>query len=484
MQRLRQSGTPPAGLLCLVVLLSAGMLAGCAVSTGRVTADAVLPVHYPGVTADENASAASLPWQEVFRDPHLQALIRQALAYNRDLQLATARVAEARALYGIQEAGSRPGLELNTAAARGRTPADLSITRQAQVAGEYSVNAGLIAYEIDFWGRVKSLREAALAQYLATDEARQAFETSLIALVANAHLTALELDERIRLARKTLASREESWRIMQKRSETGAGSDLELREVETLVYGARSELALLERQRAQTGALIRQLVGHAPVDAPPARPLDQQELTRPLPAGLPSALLTNRPDLRAAELRLRASQASIRAARAAFFPGIVLTGTAGTASAELGGLFAGGSGSWNFMPVLRMPLFDGGRTQANLDLATARQLVAVADYESVIQTAFREVADALAASHWLGVQVVEQQSRLRAESERTRLARLRYERGVSSYLNVLDAERALFVAEQTLVQVQRAQMAATVDLYKALGGGQASAGSDNNKEQP
>ena len=185
MQRLRQSGTPPAGLLCLVVLLSAGMLAGCAVSTGRVTADAALPVHYPGMTADENASAANLPWQEVFRDPHLQALIRQALAYNRDLQLATARVAEARALYGIQEAGSRPGLELNTAAARGRTPADLSITRQAQVAGEYSVNAGLIAYEIDFWGRVKSLREAALAQYLATDEARQAFETSLIALVAN-----------------------------------------------------------------------------------------------------------------------------------------------------------------------------------------------------------------------------------------------------------------------------------------------------------
>lgn len=162
----------------------------------------------------------------------------------------------------------------------------------------------------------------------------------------------------------------------------------------------------------------------------------------------------------------------------------MLTGTAGTASAELGGLFAGGSGSWNFMPVLRMPLFDGGRTQANLDLATARQLVAVADYESVIQTAFREVADALAASHWLGVQVVEQQSRLRAESERTRLARLRYERGVSSYLNVLDAERALFVAEQTLVQVQRAQMAATVDLYKALGGGQAGAGSDNNREQP
>ena len=405
-----------------------------------------LPQTY--ALAPEAAAQRPASWDALFADPHLRALITSALAHNRDLRVAVARVAEARAAYDIQEAAGRPAVELGAAGTRSRTPADLSVT-----------------------GRDKSLNEAALNQFLATDEARQAFELGLVAQLANSYLLGRELDERIVLARMALATREESFRIMRRRAEVGSSSDLELRQVESLLLNTRGELAALERQRAQNDALLVQLSGHAPAPEAPPAPLAEQGLEGALPPGLPAELLTRRPDLRAAEKRLAASQASIRAARAAFLPNITLTGFGGSSSAELDGLFRGGASTWSFTPALRLPLFDGGRNRANLSLAEARRLVAVADYEASIQAAFREVADALAARHWLAAQVREQQALVATESDRARLATLRFERGVSSYLDVLDAQRALFTAEQALVQLRRAHMASTVNLYKALGGG-------------
>lgn len=429
-----------------------------------------LPAHYPD-TADAGAAPDLPGWRALFADARLRALVEAALAHNRDLQVAVARVAEARAQFGIQEAASLPGIDLTAVGERGRTPADLSVTRAPQIASQYRAGALMLAYEVDFWGRVRSLNAAALAQFLATDEARRAFTLSLVAQVAQAHLLALELDERIDLAGRALATREESFRIMRRRAEVGSSSDLELRQAESLLVSTRGEQAALERQRAQNAALIQQLTGHAGGALPAAASLDGQGLEAPLPAGLPAALLTRRPDIRAAEQRLVASHARVDAARAAFLPNITLTAFGGGASAELDGLFRGGASAWNFVPMLRMPLFDGGRTRAALNLAEAREEVAVADYERTVQDAFREVADALAARRWLAVQVAEQRNLVAAEADRARLAGLRFERGASSYLDVLDAQRALFSAEQALVQLRRAHMGSTVTLYKALGGG-------------
>lgn len=447
-------------------------LAACTTAPIEAPPDPALPLRYPGLGQAADEPGADLGLKTLFADPHLLASIDAALAHNRDLKLALARVAEARALYDIQDASGRPAIDLGASGTRSRTPADLSLTGGTTVAGQYRAGANVVTYEIDFWGRVRSLKEAALAVYLATDEARRAFQISLVALVANAHLQARELDERIALAQKTLASREESYRIMRRRVEVGSSSELELRQVETLLVSTRGELAALERQAAQNDVRLQQLTGYAPGPLPPPAPLAGQGLERDLRPGLPAELLTRRPDIRAAEQRLAAANANIRAARAAFLPNVTLTGFAGTASAELDGLFQGGSGSWSFMPSLRLPLFDGGRTRANLELVEARKDAAIADYEATIQAAFREVADALAARQWLAVQVREQQSLVTAESERARLATLRYERGVSSYLEALDAQRALFAAEQALVQLRRARTSSTVDLYKALGGGQ------------
>ena len=455
----------------LIGLVSA--LAGCT-TTPPPAPVTDLPPQYAATTegaATPLADPALPALHTMFPDPRLQASITAALAHNRNLRLALARVAEAAALYDIQTAAARPGVELGASGTRSRTPADLTVSGRTTVAGQYRAGVNLLAYEIDFWGRVRSLNEAALAQYLATDEARRAFETTLIAQVANTYLLARELDERIALAQQTLASREESFRIMRRRVEVGVNSELEQRQVETLLLATRSELAALQRQAAQADTLLTQLTGHAPLAAPPPRPLTGQGLDAEIAPGLPAALLTRRPDIRAAEQRLAAAQANVHAARAAFFPNIVLTASGGTASAGLDGLFQAGSGSWSFTPSLRMPLFDGGRTRANLNLAEARQIAAVADYEATVQTAFREVADALASRHWLSRQLAEQDALLRAESERARLASLRYERGASSYLDVLDAQRAQFAAEQARVQLLRAGMSATVELYKALGGG-------------
>lgn len=446
-------------------------LAGCA-SMAPPYAPPPLPVaaQYPE-TDPAGAHAADIAWQAYFADPRLQALIAQALASNRDIRIAALRVEEARAAYGIQRAEQFPTIALGASGSRARVPGDLSVTGRPMTSAQYQTGLNVSAWELDFWGRVRSLKDSALQTLLASDEARRAVGVALVAQVANGYLSLRELDERVALARATVDSRAESLRIFTRRFEVGSISKLDLTQVETLLSQALSLSAQLEQARAVQAHALAQLVG-GPVDlTPDTRRFDDASVLQPLHAGLPSALLTQRPDLMAAEYQLRAAQANIGAARAAFFPTISLTAAYGTASAELSGLFDSGSGAWNFAPRLVLPIFDAGRIRANMDLAEVRRDVAVANYEKSVQGAFREVADALSNRRWLALQVDIGKTTLAAQSERARLAKLRYDNGAAPYLEVLDAQRDLLTVEQQLVQTRRALLSSQVSLYAALGGG-------------
>jgi len=459
-------------------MLALLMAAGCVSMAPPYSRPALpVPAAYDAPAArPAELSASHIPWRTYFSDPALQALIDTALANNRDLRTALARVQEARALYGIQRADQFPTVGVQADGTRARVPGDLNLTGQPQVSSQYQVGLGLASWELDFWGRVRSLKDAALQNYLATDAAAQAATLSLITQVADSYLTLRELDERLELTRETIASRAESLRIFRRRFEVGAISKLDLTQVETLWQQARALGADLERIRAEQAHALALLVG-APLNLPvQAEPLDDTAVMREIPAGLPSDLLVNRPDIVAAEHQLQAANANIGAARAAFLPSITLTGAFGTASAELDGLFSGASRAWNFAPSISLPIFDAGRRQSALDLAEARRDQAVAGYEKTIQAAFRDVSDTLSARHWLAEQVEVLRATVAAQTERARLAQLRYDHGASPYLEVLDAQRDLLAAQQTLVQTRRALLSSRVGLYAALGGGtQASA---------
>lgn len=458
----------PAALLALLV-------SGC-VSLAPDYDRPALPV--PATYAPEDAGAATpataaaeIAWRSYFPDPVLQGLISTALDNNRDLRNALLRVEEARALYGIQRADQFPTIGVQADGSRARVPGDLNFTGQPQVSSQYQVGVGMASWELDFWGRVRNLKDAALQNYLASDAAARAATLSLIAEVADSYLSLRELDERLALTRETIASREESLRIFRRRYEVGSISKLDLTQVETLWQQAKALGADLEQARAEQGHALELLVG-APLDLPRLPPrLDDDAVMRDLPPGLPSELLVNRPDIVAAEHRLKASNANIGAARAAFLPSITLTGAFGTASAELDGLFSGGSRAWNFAPSISLPIFDAGRRSATVDLAEARRDQAVSSYEQTIQVAFKDVSDALSARRWLAEQVEVLRATVAAQSERARLAQLRYDHGASPYLEVLDAQRDLLAAQQKLAQTRRALLSSRVRLYAALGGG-------------
>ncbi|MBP6578973.1 MAG: efflux transporter outer membrane subunit, partial [Acidovorax sp.] len=321
-----------------------------------------------------------------------------------------------------------------------------------------------------FWGRVRSLNDAALQNYLASDAARRAVTLGLIAQVAQSELALRELEERLLLAHQAIASRKESLRIFQRRVDVGSASRLNLTQVQTLLSQAEALGAQLEQARAQQANALALLVG-APVGPTPATVrLDTLQMP-PLRVGLPSDLLAQRPDIMAAEHQLRAAQAQIGAARAAFFPRVALTGSLGTASAELGGLFDSGSQAWTFSPTISVPLFNGGRLRNNLNLTEVRRDIAVANYEKTVQGAFRDVSDALVAREALAAQLAIAQDARAAQSERARLSQLRYDHGAAAFLEVLDAQRDLLVADQQVVQLRRALLSSQVSLYAALGGG-------------
>jgi multidrug efflux system outer membrane protein len=412
-------------------------------------------------------------WQQYFPDPKLQALIRIALDNNRDLRVATARIAEAKALYGIQQADRLPNLNLSASRTASKTPAGASISGSDLNTQRYDVAVGLVSFELDFWGRVSSLNTAAKNSYLATEAAQRAFRLSLISDVANAYLATLELSERTRLADNTVAGRKENRDLLAQRREVGVASELDYLQAEGSYQAAVADRASLVQQQAAASNLLDLLLGKSVAsikDLPEGRTLSRQELKSNLLAGLPSDALLARPDVQAAEYRLIAANANIGAARAAFFPRITLTGSAGTASRSLSGLFDAGNGAWSFQPALVQPLFDAGRNSANVDLARARKVIAVADYERTIQQAFREVADLLSARDTIQEQLTAQRANAQVQNQRLKLVEARYNAGVANHLEVLDAQRDAFAAEQGALQTERLSLNVGTQLYKALGG--------------
>lgn len=455
-----------------IALLGTLFIAGCSLAPKYERPAAPVAASWPEDGAPGNRMAHELDWRSYFTDAQLQSLISMALEHNRDMMIAVARVAEVKAQFGIANADRLPNVDAVAGRSVARTPADLSSTGRAMTTQRYDVNLGITAFELDFWGRVASLSESARAAYLATEEARRAFRLSLISDVASAWFALLEAEERVAIARETSASRDESLKLIARRRDVGLAGDLEYLASEGALQSARAEQASLERQRSAAANALTLLTGRPQggIDAS-GRKLADQGLVADLAAGLPSEVLTRRPDVLAAEQRLMAANANIGAARAAFLPRLSLTAAFGTASRALSGLFDDGSGAWTFAPVLRLPLFDAGRLSANADLAEARKVIAVAEYERTVQQAFREVADLLAARDRLATQLAALEAAEKAQAERQRIVEARYGAGIASYLEVLDAQRERFAAQQSVVATRRALLAAAAQLYKALGGG-------------
>jgi multidrug efflux system outer membrane protein len=461
-----------------VLIASLLFVTGCSFAPRHVRPELASPPEYPSEYAgnvEAGTGAPDVPWREFIADERLESLIATALEHNRDLAIFTARIDEARGLYRIQGAERFPSVGASADAFRTRSgPAASggSAGGDPVTFDRYSLGVGVPGFELDFWGRVRNLSEAARSQFLATVQAQRAFQLSLIRQVASTYLASVETAERVRLAEATVESRREGLRIAQVRFEAGITSGLDYRQAESLLRQAETQLAGLRMAQAQLDNALAVLVGAPAGDTLPApRPLTDQASDVILAPGLPSELLLSRPDIIAAEEQLRAARANIGAARAAFFPSISLTGNLGFASTELDDLLGDDGLTWTFGPSVNLPIFDGGRRRGNLTVAEAREDIAVANYEVTVQEAFREVADALAGRRFLAEQVAAQERATQAQREIAELARTRYDEGVVGYLEVLDAERNLFTAEQALLQLRRAEVENLVTLYVVLGGG-------------
>ena len=463
----------------LAAAVSAALLAGCvSLAPDYARPAAPVPGQWPSGPAYENVgtpaehAAADIAWSDFFEDARLRKLIELSLANNRDLRVSALNIEKARALYQIQRADLFPTVNATGAGSGSRTPASLSSTGEAITARQSSVTVGFSSYELDFFGRVQSLKDQALQNFLATEQARRSAQISLVAEVANAYLALAADRERLQLAQDTLESEHSTYAITQRRFELGAASELAVRQAQTSVETARRDVALYISQVAQDRNALALLVGTpVPSELEPAAPLAEVSSMAELPTGLPSELLQRRPDVVQAEYLLKGANANIGAARAAFFPSITLTASAGTASNQLEGLFKAGSGVWNFAPQINVPIFDMGRNRANLDAAKVDQQIQLAQYEKAIQSAFREVADALASHGTLDEQLAAQEALVDATNVSHKLSLARFDKGVDSYLAVLDSQRSLYAAQQTLITVRLARLANQVTLYKVMGGG-------------
>jgi outer membrane protein, multidrug efflux system len=461
-------------LAAVVVSVLSGCMVGPdyqrpALPSPAVFRDTAAPAAPPDPT-----SLGDLQWFEVFKDDQLQALIQAALVANYDLRDAVARVNEARANLGITRSEQFPTItaSADTTTVRlsknGLTPVPANVNRDRTVGG---VVLNLLSFEVDVWGRLRRATEAARAQVLAAEDTRQAVLTTLVSDVATAYFDLLELDKELEIAQRTLASRQDSLRLIQVRQQGGIATLLDVRQGEQLVYSAAAVIPDTERLIEQTENQIRLLLGQPPGDVPRGQPLTAQVQPPAVPPGLPSALLERRPDIRAAEQTLIAANANIGGAKAAYFPTISLTGLLGYESNQLSSLFKGASSKWQFVPQVTQPIFTAGRITSQVHLAEAQQQSALIQYEKAIQTAFREVSDALVQYRRVKEIRTQQALLVTALRDRSQLAYMRYRGGVDTLLNALDADRDLFDAELSLAQTERNELLALVQLYKALGGG-------------
>ncbi|MDM0022821.1 efflux transporter outer membrane subunit [Variovorax saccharolyticus] len=455
------------------------VLVGCSLQPLYQRPAAPVAAFYPtgeGYGTARPASASLPPasetgWRDILTDKRLQQLVEIALRNNRDLRVAVLNVVKVQAQYRIHRSDMFPQLSVYGQGSKSRTPGTLEQSGKPLVV--HSATAGLsVAWEVDLFGRLQSLTDAAFEQYMASAHARQAAEILLVSQVASQYLATLSSDERLVVTRDTLDAATNALAIVQRRFEVGTASDLDVSQAQTLVEQAKGNEAEQLRLKAQALNALVLLIGEPmPLTLAPSTPLSEQAIRDDVPAGLPSDLLTRRPDILEAEALLRAENADIGAARAAFFPRIALTGSFGLASSTLGGLFDGGSGAWAFVPSLAAPIFDAGSNRANLDVAKVSKDVGIAQYEKAIQTAFREVADGLAARVTFNDQLVAALRLADAQSRRVRIAQVRFETGLDGYLNVLTAQTDLYNAQLALVSVRLSRLESLVDLYRSLGGG-------------
>jgi outer membrane protein, multidrug efflux system len=457
-------------LVCVLICL-----AGCTMIPNYTRPAAPVPAAWPRGPAykepgpQETAPAATdLPWRQFFTDPRLQQIIDTALKNNRDLKVAALNVERARAMYRIQRAEMLPRLETGVTANKQRVL--ISGSTGLVTVQQFGINLGLANWELDFFGRLRSLKEKALEEYFATDQARRSAQILLVSEVANAYLTLASDRENLKLSQSTLMSQQAAYKVILRRLEVGFAHELDLRQVQTRVDTAKGDVARYTSQVAQDENALNLLTGSpVPADLLPAG----LSAIKPWPdvsPGLSSEVLLSRPDILQAESLLKAANANIGAARAAFFPRIALTTAFGSASGELSGLFGPGSAVWSYAPQVVLPVFDA-RTWSALKVTKVDREIAVAQYDKAIQTAFREVADALAQRGTLGDQLAAQQSLLEASARTYTLSNARYEKGIDIYLNVLDAQRSLYSAQQGLIAIRLAKLANQVRLYAVLGGG-------------
>ncbi|MGE4560196.1 MAG: efflux transporter outer membrane subunit [Desulfobulbus sp.] len=453
------------------------LLGGCALAPGYTRPEMPVSDRLPAVPglAEKSGSAAAgsvvgagLGWRDFFIDPQLQTIIRTALANNRDLRVSALNIAGYQAQYRIQRAALFPSITGSGSGTKQRTYSGGNYV----TAETYAASVGIAAYELDFFGRVRSLKDQALEQYLAMEETHRSARISLVAEVAGAYLTWLADRELLAITEDTKQTEEESYQLIDQRAQEGMATQLDLAQARTSLETAKANLALYQRQVAQDINNLTLLAGVSlpNFDQAGKRLNEQMALAAP-PSHLASAVLLQRPDIQAAEHTLKGANAKIGAARAAFFPSISLTANAGKISGDLSDLFDHNSGYWLFSPSISLPIFTAGRLRAELDVAEVSKDIAVANYESAIQTAFREVADALVAGETYDRQLVAQKANLAANQEYYSLARERYQQGLDSFLTLLDAQRSLYSARQNCLSLQLARLLNRINLYKVLGGG-------------
>ena len=418
------------------------------------------------------SAAKDLGWQQYFADARLQRLIELALNNNKDLRIAALNVETVRAQYAIARADRLPAIGATGSGGKARVAEDLSTAGRSYIAESYNVGLGVASFELDLFGRVKSLSDNALNQYFAQEQARDATQISLVATVAKAYFAERTAQANMDLSARVLQSREESKRLTDLKFKAGVISAVEVNEAVTQIETARADYAVAERAREQARNALALLIAQPlPADLPEQAPLDAQFANRELPTGLPSDVLLQRPDIQQAEFALKAANANIGAARAAFFPRITLIGSVGSGSTELSGLFTGGNATWSFAPQVSLPIFSWGKNKANLDVAELRKNTAIVQYEQAVQSAFRDVADAMVARRTLQQQYLAQQRSDHAMAERHRLVKMRFDHGVSSSLELLDAERSSYASQQALLRTQQTVLENRADVYKVLGGG-------------
>ena len=458
-----------------LTLLAASALSACTLAPPTVRPALPVANAWPIAAANTGSAvtAADLGWRDVFIDPRLQGVIDLALANNRDLRVAVLNIEQSRAQYRIQRAALVPSVAASASGTQSRLTQDQAAAQAGDRTVEsYTAGVGISSWEIDLFGRIRSLNNAALQSYLATQEISRSVRISLIAQTASAWLNLAADQDLLALSEDTLRTRQETMGLVQRRFEAGAISQLEVSQAQTLVEAARSDVATAIALLEQDKNALRLVVGaDVPNDLLPAGGLVTAQILRDLPAGLPSDVLTRRPDVLAAEHQLTGANANIGAARAAFFPRISLTAQAGVASGSLSNLFDSGNGAWSFSPGISLPIFSGGANIAGLDSAKAGRDIAVANYEKAVQTAFREVSDGLAVQSTIQDRVGSQERLVAAANDTVRLSQARYGAGIDSSLAVLDAQRTLYTSQKTLIVARLARETNLATLYKALGGG-------------